>query len=87
MSDKRKKIIVIIILIISALPWVFALGYSIYYGIVGYSWFFQKVSGFEAFYSYFLLLVFYCWYIYLPTAIVFILCISYLLYQKFFKRK
>ena len=87
MSDKRKKTIVIIILTISALPWVFALGFGIYCAFAGFTWLFNTFYGFEGFFNGFLIVAFGWWFITLPTAIAFILCISYLLYQKFFKTK
>lgn len=83
--NKNKRAAAIVVMIISVLPWLFALGYGIYYAFAGVHrgidtrW---VEYGFEAFIESFLLLVLRYWYIFLASLCIMFGCISELSYLK-----
>ena len=84
-----KKKIAVIFLVISAIPWIFAVGFGIYCSFAGFSLFAfsDKYYGLEGFFSGFVMLAVYWWFISIPTGIIVIVCVSYLIYAKLSEKK
>lgn len=83
--NRKKKAAAIIVLIISVLPWLFALGYGIYYAIVGMHHGIDTITveyGIKAFFNAFMVLVFFYWWIFLISIILILICICELKYLK-----